>query len=80
VHGKEFHSEAPSKKGARMKCSKKVVDYLMQSNDCKEKSPKILLNALNPDSVYSFISERHEYTTSLTVSDVTFYVTGKSRI
>jgi hypothetical protein len=80
VHGKEFHSKAPTKKGARMKCVKKVVDYLMQSNDCKEISPTILLNVLNPDRVYSFISERHEYTTSLTVSDDTFYGTGKSHI
>jgi hypothetical protein len=76
----EFHSEAPTKKGARMKCAKKVVDYLMQSNDCKEISPTILLNALNPERSYSLVSEKHEYTTSLTVADVTVYAKGKSHI
>jgi hypothetical protein len=70
--------QAPNKIRAKNKCAKKVLKYSM--NNFEGKSSKILLNALNPDRVYNFISEIHEFTTSVTVSDDIFYGKGKSHI
>jgi hypothetical protein len=80
LHGKEFHGEGPTKKGARKKCAEEVVDCFMLKKYFKEKCPKIVLDALIPDKVYKCYSEIHEYTMSVKVSDDTFYGTGKCHI